>query len=731
MSQQKQQEKTIIPNSIVSHVQIRQQHGKSMISPWIRNMVDQKGQTTGSSGNIPMGQRHILAARRMLALNPESMIAHPDHIGNLGKMITSKYQNMEKLIHFSPTFSREDSSWSEVETVFPNQRHVGKERQPGEMGPGSVIEKFNVFPRAGQVLPAMAQPKKSGSTPILDRSHEKPRLPPKTRLFSRVQEISDRDKQISPRVPDGPVRNEQDIEIETLKQAEKRQIDEPNQPAPQLQPEIAPLPAEENTSGVTLVGKEHYEPKKDIHPPTIQRQTEREDALVDEKPDVTGEPSSLTLASKQKDRLPDKKNLAMFPAVKLEAVPSQQQDHPPAEKPLVERLLSKPVVQKNTQGDVPAVEQHLSKIEQARPAQAGQDVQQMILDKKMSSVPPLTRPTKPEVSSRSEQQNRKIPEKLSLNKPAPIARRTISSPSGFPSITKMMIRPNPIQKAAGDNINTVVQREADSYIPNVNEVVPLATAQAPEVNPLLDQGAQTPAHESADLDEAHPLAESRMGSKEKRQSLPKATTDLGKLVTQRRKNPPGHDTQQSISTRMRIKSPIPMSETKIMPAIPQSLIDREDHLDRSSVWKPAAVGEEHISQQENEPLVLKHEGPPRQYRDEQQAIRMDRSSLAKLSSTNQKKPEIVKINSETQKLVETNQTTALTLTQPHPQRVIQRVVDGPIEKSITGFANDTDSGNETQPAAEPVDYEKLAEDVFPLVKRLLAVEAERAYRGFH
>jgi hypothetical protein len=147
--------------------------------------------------------RFRLAARKMRFLDESKLgTLQTGTLKNFSKGIPDKFREVQGLIHLTPKYEGGASIWSILERTLPNQGGAGFEAPslPGTLGPGSVIQKFSMVPKPGQSLEAFAEQAESITPPKKLRAPTKPpRLSPKSRLYTSVQEITDQDVAASDR----------------------------------------------------------------------------------------------------------------------------------------------------------------------------------------------------------------------------------------------------------------------------------------------------------------------------------------------------------------------------------------------------------------------------------------------------------------------------------------------------------------------------------------------------
>jgi hypothetical protein len=187
----------------IDRIKDKGQQAKSLLSPWLRTSGTQGSE---GGGHLPLNERLHLAASKMRVLDDRKLgNAHPERMRTFGAEITKKLQSIQDLVHFSPKIERDPSIWSQMDRVYPAS--IGEAprepEQPGVMRAGTVIQKFSMTPKPGQSIESfkeqasrVTQPKPSAARP------QKPALSSRARLYSRVQEITAKEKEPQSRIDD-------------------------------------------------------------------------------------------------------------------------------------------------------------------------------------------------------------------------------------------------------------------------------------------------------------------------------------------------------------------------------------------------------------------------------------------------------------------------------------------------------------------------------------------------
>ena len=182
------------PNPIINRIQGHRKQIKGMLTPGLqRSSRDQQSGHLSSIFSGFGGGKIKETTQKMRFLNLKKMgrVQSPAY-KDFSKAIPKKFQDVQELLHINPKVNKERTIWSEIEKTLPNQEGGRFEAppQPGELRRGSVIQAM--FPKPGQSTEAFreqvqSRPKPKKPPRLLSK---KPSLAPKSRLFSRVQEIT-------------------------------------------------------------------------------------------------------------------------------------------------------------------------------------------------------------------------------------------------------------------------------------------------------------------------------------------------------------------------------------------------------------------------------------------------------------------------------------------------------------------------------------------------------------
>ena len=226
-------------NPIINRIKGHKQQVKGMLTPGLR------ASSAGSqTGNLSALFTHFSVGKAKEASSKMRILDHR----KMGKMqaetgkaffeaIPEKFQNVQSLLHLNPNVSRENNIWQEIDKTLPSQGSTQYEEplEPGEMRAGSVIQKFSMFPKEGQSIESFKKQAQSLPKPSAKRRSvaQKPKVDPRSRLFSRVQEVSASQPptEVTERPPEKPA----PAKDNTI----QRQVDTAPQPPAQKTPTVS------------------------------------------------------------------------------------------------------------------------------------------------------------------------------------------------------------------------------------------------------------------------------------------------------------------------------------------------------------------------------------------------------------------------------------------------------------------------------------------------------------
>jgi len=181
-------------NPIVERLKEQRKHLGSMLTTWPHGRKLHPAEQS-QQPDLLSKSRFRLTVQRNPVLDPQkSDIVHREKYVSLMKSVTQKYQAVKEMVPLALNSRFEEGSWGVLERIFPGRASAGKPEeplQPGEMRSGTVIQKFNMFPKPGQSLddfkrrvePVREQPRHK------DVTHKKTLVESGQRLFSKITEI--------------------------------------------------------------------------------------------------------------------------------------------------------------------------------------------------------------------------------------------------------------------------------------------------------------------------------------------------------------------------------------------------------------------------------------------------------------------------------------------------------------------------------------------------------------
>ena len=183
-------------NPIINRIKGHKQQVKGMLTPGLRasSAGSQTGNLSALFTHFSVGKAKE-ASSKMRILDYRKMGKMQAETGKaFFEAIPEKFQNVQSLLHLNPNVSRENNIWQEIDKTLPSQGSTQYEEplEPGEMRAGSVIQKFSMFPKEGQSIESFKKQAQSLPKPSAKRRSvaQKPKVDPRSRLFSRVQEVS-------------------------------------------------------------------------------------------------------------------------------------------------------------------------------------------------------------------------------------------------------------------------------------------------------------------------------------------------------------------------------------------------------------------------------------------------------------------------------------------------------------------------------------------------------------
>ncbi len=692
------------------------------------------------------GQKFQIAAQKMRMLDPV-------RLGNLRpgqilRPLTGPARDAASLLHIKPATEGQPNPWSQVETVFPNLAAGESEPpRPGEMRAGSIIPRMPSVPKPGQSLESFKeqiQQRPKISPPPADIP--RPRIDPKARLFSRVQEIPakkpDDDTPGLPgeietvqRQPDlqprpAPVVDEKPApKVEVAVEAETRSAlppvtssPEPVAPrrsAPAPRADLEPEPRRVDDAPAPTPAPRPEPARPVLLPPAVKAVApqasvpEPEPGLVPHPatpaaPARPAEPAPVQTASTSKTATP----VARDEAARLQALPLARA------VPLRVKETARPAPRPVARASKPTITPPLPQAPTAKPSTA--NVIQRTPDaipapksvaRPVPGMPLAPRETPPEIAQRSSERP------VAPIEPArPVAARPSEPEAARPAASEDH-KPEPVGQAA-------VEPPAPAQIdlPAPQPAAPVSQSSAPDAEAM-------PLHQRISYRRATPgaLKIALPARLEPRRSLPKLTRSEKPLIAPNKYQPVAGETKLASTIQRQPEQEI-TSPAVIPPRAPGTPVleyvrspqplpaqrgESESRRDSFTPAPPASV---------LPPMALSLAYPPRPV---EKPVAPSAPAPAAQPSAASTVPAPMQ-----QGVNPPAPAASQTLARPRPASVgntIQRTWsehEG-LGGSQLGEGSQPSSSSEQSGTAQELDLEQLAEDVFPYVKRLIEIESDR------
>ena len=669
-------------NLVISRLQNQRSRIQGMLSP------GKKQRQSGGSLHAPLspvasdfaGRKFQLAARKMRTLDAGNLgQTLSGGLTSLSTDIQSKFADIQKIIHINPGTSRQDNIWSSVETPLPDGQPARHETpsEPGVMRAGSIIQKMNMVPKPGQSLESFkdqvqTQPR-TKKTPV----DKKPVIDQNTRRFSQVQEVTPGQKQAFPEIPAVPVKS-----------------DDPQ----------TPLVQEKETSETQ---PPPTRAKKFPETTTVQSQPDTS-VSVTEKPVVT--PSAEAQLSKP-SATPVKQDLP--PEMPLRAQPRSSQ---PVAREEQQTLTKTPPVEPlivRSDDDEPQADNTLPKRQTDQPPQPPLPVQEKELLKALPVVkkPPVQDELKKALPVKKEQ---KQPQK-------PVARPTLKSRTDAP----LASAPPVIQRQQDVDLSPSVPMQLPTEIES-----PVAAPVRPVPQPRVDDDLTTPVLPARETVQTPKPADQKLPA----QPAP-SQAEPGKTEMPLRQN---IVYRQNAARAIRSIAPDQMKPVTLPP-----LIHREDtKLFARPKYSPASTQgtQPEFSPKKDPSLLPGRDRPPSPFRlpdvlpmDLPHSLAPQAPAPENLSPIQM--PLVSQVASPAPFVAASKPESALPPVQTSLEKLSRRTTgvaktNNTIQRNWEGHSgssqNASEKSGESQDRSESTDLETLAENVFPYVKRILEIEAERS-----
>jgi hypothetical protein len=658
-------------NLVISRLQEQRSRIHNMLSPGLQRQL-------GDSSHAPLspvapefaGRKFQLAAKKMRVLEPRRLGQfQPESVIPLNTEIQNKFREPQKLIHIHPQRSRDTSIWSSVDTPLPGTTVSEGPAEPGVLRQGSIIQKMSTTPKPGQSLESFKQQIQSQSQHSQPKAAAKrPAIDANARRFSRIQEISPEQKTKAPKV------NAASTVPEVPEPPVGQTAVEPETAVPQ--PESTPEESALSPEKTEATQKPKAEPPK--AKPSVQRQ-------VDQTPEELPLPRSgiEPPASKPSEEPAEKvvrpEEQEETPAAKAEDKAATQPGQVSSETPEIRQLAPEVLQDKESAPEMaeqPPAESRMAASSQA-PADEVQPPKAAIPVKKEPSTPKTEFPLKKALP----------PKKEEPTITSPTARVQRQPEESVPSAQVLVVKD---ERAEFDEVSSTPTEvvETGSQMPDQPE----AESQLPSENPEMPLQHQITYRQKA------PKA---VRAIEPEQLKPSVAPMLIHRVDEPLFMPVKHRSDATVDQRTETPSPSQfLSQTRTERSV-------------SALREPQAL-----------PMDLPYEVAPQT------------SSVSRLSMPVVLTPPE---SDTTRKMQQPEQPTApiqSDVTQQQPtvtgqskaSNVVQRLWEE--HKELRGRRVGSQSSSQQSDRSEAeqsvFDLEALAEDVFPYVKRILEIEANRS-----
>jgi len=678
------------------------------------------------------GGKFKLAAQKMRYLDEKKLGRfHPETIERFGKTVPEKFKQVQRLLHLPITRGRDVGFWTEIEKPLPNQQPSRLETppQPGELRPGTVIQKFPMFPKPGQSIESFKEQVRSIPKAPSRVVPQTPRLDPKSRLFSRIQEITDHEEKSGKE----PLEKPSTPEVSPVAESPQPSVGETVQRQEEIPSEAGVEPPEELDATQDLEPSARPEPEMEVHPDLSEREPPKIEKLPSEgaeiAPPLPTEPPKL-----EAETAPPTK-----PSLKL-AQPAQK-DRPLPGIRALPKAKSRPVAvplpkAKPSSTQAPQVQRSpdAPKPPRARPVTG-------TVTPADDQIPPPQTVSESQLRGDIVQALQPSPAAETLLPPSPETQRLV-----LPTSREAALPAPPPKSKLG------LPQETEAPLPVPTEKIPPAPPPAAAVKapaPELREGEPplSPLEQEMDTTPIQPLAERVEGATALEMPL-----------------------RRKIESRMRVPGALKSLEPEIIRPTPAAplLIQRESPLVPARKYRPptqpsrepetpvpppfAALGSTPPSVQDQVPIHFAAEGPVAMQRQtppiplegepgasQPEPLSM---SLAYPSSTGtrqmmpapQPTASLPLQSAQLPSMLETPEERSLEL-MPETERPepvsIPRVEDQPSEPGKIETVRRIDEPAEEESEIPEIDLDQLAEKVLPKVKRILEIESERLsrYRG--
>lgn len=651
-------------NPVLQRLMGKKQNITAMLSPWLQRSLGDSLPTARLSGTNSLDVKRVLITQKLpLVINKKSLDTGQDRYTNFDRLLHKRYQLGSEFSSVLTGFSKDQKSWGELERVFPNEagREDSIRPQTGEMRRGTVIQRMEKLPKIGESV-------SGGRQTLTGREN-----------LGTARDVKSQRAVVTPgqrlytRVSELTNSNQEFTqERDQVEDKTDRELVDKGAPEPQQDFKGSPKPTPTET---------------ETAPNSVQEADRKGQPEAAISTSEQGNAPALPLAVLRTKPEPSHDNTVEPLPAAVPVKKSAEQVHPPKALPVVK-------------SQQPAV-QPLQK--QSRPAQ----VVQRDLDKtseipkdtlRQNQASSIVQPLSPE----SESANEELPELLPLY-----------SPEMTP------------------DIKTGTEVEPHAVVPTLLETQVLKRVQDGQKLPRTDIARSTSQKPAAS---AQPDAKLPLVQRDKYSIKPKIAPtegdiarDRGSIKTQEMLQTSRVPVYPTDSFRTEKLSPQKSEASDLQNHFEENLPRVISHLPSPSSLQAPAVHDEGRDKQPAQEIIHQEQQPPiKPVMDEFLPLRAERmwSRESMIEVPTQpvpplQEPIIPQATPSHEAVLQTEHKKRHTANRESPR---QRTA-APITASAAIVQRIEDKGEETG-KTEP-DYDRLAEEVFPYLKRLLEIERER------
>jgi len=161
----------------------------------------------------------------------------PSTVQRIGHSLPEKFGNIRSMLHLHPTSTTSTNMWQEVDRTLPITGTAAQPEsavEPGVMRQGSIIQKFQTVPKPGQSIESFKQQvqksPRSSEQPPQRKPNASRKLDASYRRFSKVEEVTTRKQE-------APISDSPNVEVPPVESSEP-QPSEPKSPNDTIQRQL-------------------------------------------------------------------------------------------------------------------------------------------------------------------------------------------------------------------------------------------------------------------------------------------------------------------------------------------------------------------------------------------------------------------------------------------------------------------------------------------------------------